>query len=65
MKVKELIAKLSEMDPEKEVELSVGWAGDTATADEGDDPTVQEKDGLVQISGWMSNCGTELHWGDD
>lgn len=64
MKVRELIEVLRTFDQEAPVRLSVGWAADSATSDEGDDPEVVQDDGCVFIRGWLSNCGTTLEIGE-
>jgi hypothetical protein len=64
MTVKDLIELLETMPPEKRVELTIQWSGDIATTDEDDVLTVSFDEDCVRISGWMSNCGTELHFLD-
>lgn len=55
-----LIEELKKMPQDARVQLAVGWSGDTAYSDDGDDVRIQSKDGTVLLEGWMSNCGTEL-----
>ena len=61
MKIKDLIAELAKQDPEADVVAAVGWAADTAISDLADCLQVNvDGAGLVEVCGWLSNCGTEL-----
>jgi hypothetical protein len=62
MNTDELIAKLKAADPTGKATVipAVGWAADTAYADDGEDVQVELREGRVIIEGWLSNCGTEL-----
>lgn len=65
MRVSQLIDALSKMDQDRPVRVAVGWAKDTATSDPvpcgvDDDLKVSQQKGYILVSGWLSNCGTEL-----
>lgn len=69
LKVRELIELLQQQTkPDDEVGVSVGWAQDTAYSDADDDIRLQwiERDGrtTVMLTGYMSNCKTELEFVD-
>ncbi len=57
--VGDLIDALSRFDRSLPLSVGVGWAGDTAVSDPGE-VLVSEKDGIVSVRGWLSNCDTEL-----
>jgi hypothetical protein len=53
MLVRDLIAKLKEMPEDKEVQLSIGDAEDTAYTNEIQE--VREHAGYVSINGWVAS----------
>lgn len=55
----DLVDALSRVDRDAPLSLAVAWAGDTATSDPGE-VTVEQKDGVVSVRGWLSNCDTSL-----
>lgn len=53
MLVRDLIAKLKEMPEDKEVQLSIGDAEDTAFTNEIQE--VREHEGYVSVNGWVAS----------
>lgn len=51
MKVKELIQKLVKLDPEADLQISVGWADDSAFSDEDKDIDIFTEGNLIRIHG--------------
>jgi hypothetical protein len=63
--VRELIAELQKLDQDAPLRSHVRWAVDSAYSDEGGEIGVTLDEGSVVLSGWMSDCSTELQFERD